>query len=69
MGVDAAGTVAERNNLKVVGHSGYVARYRADFRFELESRWGVESLATTQYSPPIAKLFIDLMTAVEESPK
>jgi CubicO group peptidase (beta-lactamase class C family) len=61
--------ITEAKGLKVVGHSGSVAGYRADLRFELNSKWGVATLATTQYSPPVAKLFIDLVTVVEESQK
>jgi len=61
--------ITQRNDWKIVGHGGSVAGYRADLRFDLNSKWGVATLATTQFTPPIPKLLIDLVKAVEESPK
>ena len=57
--------IAQRKDLHVVGHSGAVAGYRADLRFDLNSKWGVATLATSQYNPPIPKLFVDLVKAAE----
>ena len=57
--------IAQMDDLKVVGHSGSVAGYRADLRFDLNSKWGVATLATSQFNPPIPKLFVDLVKTVE----
>lgn len=60
--------ITPAKGLKVVGHSGSVAGYRADLRFELKSQWGVATLATTQFNPPVAKLFVDLVTTAIPRP-
>ena len=49
----------------VVGHSGSVAGYRADLKFDLRSKWGVAVLATSRYDPPIAKLLEALVKSGE----
>lgn len=58
--------IAQLDDHLVVGHSGSVAGYRADLRFDLNSKWGVAILATTEFTPPTPKLFIDLVQPFEE---
>lgn len=45
----------------IAGHGGSVAGYRADLRFDLKSKWGVATLRTTSYSPPVRQLLLDLL--------
>lgn len=57
--------IAQMNDLNVVGNSGSIAGYRADLRFDLNSKLGVATLATTQFTPPVPRLFVDLVKATE----
>ncbi len=48
---------------KVVGHSGSVAGYRADLKFDLRSGWGVAALATSRYAAPTSQLLKELVSS------
>lgn len=61
--------LTQTNGLHVVGHGGSVAGYQADLRFDLNSKWGVATLATSHFNAPTPKLLVDLLNAAEKSPK
>jgi hypothetical protein len=53
--------IAQTDDLNVVGHSGAMAGYRADLKFNLISKWGVAVIATSRYNPPIPELLGNLV--------
>ncbi|MDA7979681.1 MAG: beta-lactamase family protein [Pirellulales bacterium] len=59
--------MSQRDREHVVGHGGSVSGYRADLRFDLKSKWGVATLRTTQYSPPVQRLLRNLISAGKQS--
>lgn len=61
--------ITQKDGLHVVGHGGAVAGYRADLRFDLNSKWGVATLMTTSFNPPVPKLFVEIVNAEKKSPK
>lgn len=53
--------IESNTDQSIVGHGGSVAGYRADLRFDLKSKWGVATLRTTSYDPPVKQLLLDLI--------
>lgn len=57
--------MSQSDDSHVVGHGGSVAGYRADLRFDLKSKWGVATLRTTSYNPPVQALLNKLVQPTE----
>lgn len=56
--------LVESDDWSLAGHSGSVAGYRADLKFDLTSKWGVAVLATSRFNPPVS-LLKDLVDVVD----